>query len=176
MKRRSALKILSSSGLAYGLLSSFRPLPLLVNENSQWQELLEVFSHLILGSYYNNASADLEKGVFLQCYIEQCWSEEDQNRYWQTASGFQNYCYQKFEKPFERLSYQRQETVLLDLFDAKKTLFEGDIEWAGLTRQLILFEFFSGQKGATEVLRHLPLPGRYEGQIPLLEQDTLYRH
>jgi len=55
-------------------------------------------------------------------------------------------------------------------------IFEEDLRWAGIARFLSLFEFFSGKQGATEVLRHLPLPGRYEGNISLGPKDTLFRH
>ena len=84
--------------------------------------------------------------------------------------------HRKVSQSFEDIDTENQNKIVAALFDQQKNLFEADSEWAGLSRQLVLFEFFSGQKGATEVLRHLPLPGRYEGIVPLTETDTLYRH
>lgn len=176
MERRIALKLLTSSGLGYGLLTSFRPIYSPSGINNEWHELLESFSQHILGDYYNNPQADLSKGVFIQCYISQCWTKENQDLFWQTATAFQHYCNKVYNKNFENLSGKDQESVLMDTFNPKKNLFEGDTEWAILIRQMVLFDFFSSQKGATEVLRHLPLPGRDEGQIPLQAEDTLFRH
>lgn len=176
MDRRTSLKLLASSGMSYGLLTSFRPLEMSTNEDIEYVSLLESYSRIILGSFYSNPLATVEKGTFIRCFIDQCWKEEDQLLYWKSVKMLQQYCTEKYRNPFEDIDTENQNKIVAALFDPQKNLFEADSEWAGLSRQLVLFEFFSGQKGATEVLRHLPLPGRYEGIVPLTETDTLYRH
>lgn len=176
MNRRSSLKLLASSGMSYGLMTSFSPLSLGVSEKSAEAAFLESFARVVLGDYYKNPQASLKKGAFIHCFIEQCWNKEDHQLFWGSAAKLQDYCQKKYQLTFEKLSDAEQQKITTLLFDSKKHLFEEDNEWAVLTRQLVLFEFFSGQKGATEALRHLPLPGRYEGNIPLLPTDTLFRH
>lgn len=175
MNRRTTLKLLASSSLGYGYTLGLHS-SAVFTAGTHSAAVLEAFSKHVLGAYYENPLSDEAKGMFLHCFIQQCWREEDQKLYWDTTTAFQNYCKRKYQRTFESIPFQEQETLLSDLFDPKKNLFEGSTEWALLTRDLVLFEFFSGQKGATEVLRHLPIPGRYEGQIPLSPEDTAFRH
>lgn len=176
MNRRSSLKLLASSAMGYSLMTSFRPLSLEASEKSTEAALLESLARVVLGDYYKNPQADLKKGAFIHCFIEQCWNTEDQQLFWESATKLQGYCQKNYQQNFEKLSETEQQKITDLLFSPKKHLFEEDNEWVGLTRQLVLFEFFSGQEGATKVLRHLPLPGRYEGNIPLLPTDTLFRN
>ena len=176
MDRRASLKIIASTGLGYSLLTSFRPLGLTAFESRSWSSFMESFSRIILGNYYSNPQGNLKKGAFIVCYIEQCWAKKSQETFWEASSNLQNYCVNSFSNPFENLTDSQQKNIISSLFDANISLFEEDVRWAGIARYLSLFEFFSGEQGATEVLRHLPLPGRYDGDIPLGPLDTLYRH
>lgn len=41
-----------------------------------------------------------------------------------------------------------------------------NLHWFTLVKQLAIFGFFTSQVGANEVLRFVPVPGRYDGDVP----------
>ena len=43
-----------------------------------------------------------------------------------------------------------------------------------MMKQLTLWGFFSSKTGMTETLRHLPVPGRYDGALPYAKGDKAW--
>ena len=49
--------------------------------------------------------------------------------------------------------------------DARATVLNGGMHYFTMIKQLTLFGFFTSEVGATKVLRHLPIPGGFDGDL-----------
>lgn len=57
------------------------------------------------------------------------------------------------------------------LASSKTTAKPGEPHYFTLLKQLVLFTFFTSKPGATEVLRYVAVPGRYDGAMPYKKGD-----
>ena len=88
-----------------------------------------------------------------------------------------------YGKPYDQLETQEQLQILEDLEDAA-----GDSDWYGFAnvqrqfisdapficqmKELTIWGFFTSEVGATQVLRHNPMPMTFDGELPLGPDDS----
>ena len=83
------------------------------------------------------------------------------------------------EQQFALLSELDQQALKFNSGDAKvraayKQQFNSDIHYFTLLKQLTLYCFFTSEVGATQVLRHIQVPGRYDGNFPYKKGDRAW--
>ncbi len=71
--------------------------------------------------------------------------------------------------PAERTAYINQ----LDQ-DARATVLNGGMHYFTMIKQLTLFGFFTSEVGGTQVLRHVPIPGGYDGALAYKPGDRAW--
>jgi hypothetical protein len=69
-----------------------------------------------------------------------------------------------------------ERTALLSQLDkdARAAVAKGDVHYFTMIKQLTLFGFFTSEAGATQVLRHMPIPGRYDGALAYKPGDRAW--
>ena len=72
-------------------------------------------------------------------------------------------------QPAERTAFINQ----LDK-DARAAVAKGDVHYFTMIKQLTLFGFFSSEVGGTQVLRHIAIPGRYDGALAYKPGDRAW--
>lgn len=86
-------------------------------------------------------------------------------------------------KPFDQLSAAQQLKIMQDLEDAASDSpwydlgetrrdFVSDAPFICQLKELTIWGFFSSEVGSTQVLRHNPMPMRFDGDIPLGPDDS----
>ena len=122
---------------------------------------------------------DAEVGKFMASYASDCYDDNDRQlvkagiRDINTKSSTMNREFFKYASP-------EQKQKLLEQIDAEakkhnetesKKQVQGP-HYFTLMKQMVLLGFFTSKPGATQVLRYLPVPGKYLGCIDYKEGET----
>ena len=174
MNRRTSLEVLLTSSLGVALL----PQHLwsnnsLATANEDAVPFYEAFSQHLLGDHY---SAVAPLGVSIGCFIQNCLTDKAIKELNTSLSQLQAHCLARHKNPFEQLPHQQQHDVLAASFDPAAAPFPEATAFAQQLRGIALFHFFNTEYGATKVLRYLPVPGRYDGTVPLTTTARTWTH
>jgi hypothetical protein len=111
--------------------------------------------------------------------VKDCYEEKDQQVFLKGMQQLQDACKKSCGKAFmEATSEQRHELlVTLDKeqkeYQEKKKS-EDPSHYFRMMKELTLWGFFSSEIGATQALRYVAIPGRYEGCIPYKKGDKAW--
>lgn len=75
------------------------------------------------------------------------------------------------EKPLKEANEQNNSTIS---WKDQKTFESGPSHYYSMMKQLTLLGFFTSKTGMTETLRHIPVPGRYDGNVPYVKGDKAW--
>jgi len=135
--------------------------------------LLDEVADTILPRTSTPGAKDAGAGAFMARYVADCYTPQNQAIFRDGLADLDRRGGQGF------LSLSRDaRTTLLRALDAEAragrgtTAKEGGVNAGPLTphyftmlKQLAIFSFFTSRPGATEALRYVPVPGRYDGDV-----------
>jgi hypothetical protein len=82
---------------------------------------------------------------------------------------------QKFDKDFMSLTPEEKHALLVALDkEAQAETLGRKMHYFNMMKQLTVLGYFSSEPGATEALRYVPIPGRYDGCIPYHEGEKAW--
>lgn len=118
-------------------------------------------------------------GAFMNTMVTDCYDEKDQKVFADGISTLDKACEKAHGHGFMKASPEQRKELLTaidkeakDYNAAKK---EGDPNhYFALMKQLTLLGYFSSEIGATQALRYVAVPGRYEGCIPYKKGDRAW--
>lgn len=105
-------------------------------------------------------------GATMNLLLTDCYTPEAQQRVMQGLDAFRSTCDERCGGDFASLARQRREQLLREI-DAEAQQ-NADSHYFPLVRELAHGAYFSSQIGATQALRYVPVPGRFDGCIPLV--------
>lgn len=175
MNRRDAIKtagvlvggaLVASSGILTACSTDLRPgatSGVLSRDN---QDLIEEIADTLLPTTAASPGAKAAGvGPAINLILTDCYKAEDQQRVVKGLDAFRATCRERRGGEFAPLARTDRESLLREIdADAKKA---GDSHYFGLVRELALGAYFSSQVGVTQALRYVPVPGRWEGCVPL---------
>lgn len=104
-------------------------------------------------------------GATMNLLLTDCYKPESQQRVVQGLEDFRARCDERCGSDFASLARQRREQLLREI-DAEAQQ-NADSHYFPLVRELAHGAYFSSQIGATQALRYVPVPGRFDGCLPL---------
>src|SRR5699024_5367047 len=115
--------------------------------------------------------------AFIVMMMQECYPKDDQKQFHDGLAAFDAFCKEQYQHPFLDLSAEEQETAVADL--DSKVLGEGeqkdkDLDFYRKFKELTLLGFFTSETGATETLRYVQVPSKYEGCVPYHEGDRAW--
>lgn len=119
--------------------------------------------------------------AFIVMMMQECYPIKDQNTFHNGLSAYNKWCKKKYGKSFLALSPEKQEKAVSAL--DKAVLGNGDnngdnkdksLSFYRTLKELTLLGFFTSKPGATETLRYVQVPGRYDGCVPYKEGDKAW--
>ena len=144
---------------------------------------------------------DANVGKFMTVMVNDCYEQADQKVFREGLDNLNEASKKKFNDGFMKLSPQQRQQLLTELdaeaktyqkkvrdfndVENKKELAErskGNLNYVkqhmaphyfSMMKQLTLLGFFTSKEGATQAVRYLPVPGRYEGCVPYKKGDKL---
>jgi len=137
--------------------------------------LLDEVGETILPATASSPGAKASKiGGFMKIIVTDCYSPAEQKTFFEGISVIQEAAKKKYNIPFIKLTdSQKFDTMLFFDQEAQKVSDrkEDQVHFFTMVNQLTVWGFFSSEPGATQALRYVPIPGRYEGCIPYREGD-----
>lgn len=130
-------------------------------------ELLKQIADTILPETPGSAGAKAAGvGPFIDRYVADCLAADDQQVVRQGLIELEDTCREQFGKPFLRLAADEQHDCLVAL-DMEAEIHQQTVpHYFTLLKGMTLLGYFTSEAGATQALRYVAVPGKYEGSIP----------
>ena len=111
---------------------------------------------------------------FIADIVADCFNEKDRKAFFTGMTDLQKSCQTTYNKPFEQLDEKQRIEFLTKVEQEAKEYKEKNKDnkeapphiW-GTLKGLVLTGYFTSEIGATKALNYLPIPGKYEGCVPL---------
>jgi hypothetical protein len=140
---------------------------------------LDEVAETIIPKTNTPGAKDAEVGKFMTVMVNDCYEAKDQKIFHEGLIKLDEASKKKFSSSFMKISAEQRKELLTDLDkEAKayqKSKKENDPEhYFVMMKQLTLFGFFTSKPGATEALRYIAIPGKYEGCVPYKKGDKAW--
>ncbi len=118
-------------------------------------------------------------GEFMTTIVKDCYEEGDQKVFVEGMKKLDEASKKKNDKSFMSSSKQQRHDLLVSLDNESKEYQKNRKEndanhYFNLMKQLTLWGYFTSKPGATQALRYVAVPGRYEGCIPYKKGDKAW--
>jgi hypothetical protein len=118
-------------------------------------------------------------GAFMNTMVTDCYDEKDQKAFLAGIASIDQACEKAHGHNFMKATADQRKEVLTALDKEQKEYNKNKKEGDGnhyfsLMKQLTLLGYFSSEIGATQALRYVAVPGRYEGCIPYKKGDKAW--
>jgi hypothetical protein len=118
-------------------------------------------------------------GSFMAVMVRDCYKPEDQKIFMDGMAKLEEASQKQNSKGFLG-STPAQRTALLTALDTEQKNYnktkkpEEPNHYFRMMKELSLLGFFTSEVGATQVLRYLPVPGKYDGNVPYKKGDRAW--
>lgn len=140
------------------------------NFSDDMLELLDEIGETILPATTSSPGAKASKiGEFMKVIVTECYSPEEQKAFFEGISIIRETTSKKYDTSFTKLTKEQKNELLLFFDNESRTASregEDQVHFFTMLNQLTVWGFFSSEPGATQALRYVPIPGRYDGCIP----------
>jgi len=143
-------------------------------------ELLEQIADAILPATEDSPGAKaVNIGSFMDIYVADCFVLEEQAVLRGGLEQLDKRCREEFTTSFLELSPEQQQGFLVSL-DKEAEQYQKELRpgqpshYFAMMKYLTLLGYFTSEGGATQALRYVPVPGRYEGDYPYEEGDKAW--
>ncbi|MBL7835427.1 MAG: gluconate 2-dehydrogenase subunit 3 family protein [Cyclobacteriaceae bacterium] len=134
-------------------------------------DLLDEIGDTILPESASSPGAKAARiGAFMKTIVADCYSEIEQKTFVDGVNKLIALCRETYRDSFLNLSADKKLELLTKLdheasaFNQSKKEEEPD-HYFSMVKQLTLWGYFTSEPGATQALRYVPIPGRYDGCV-----------
>jgi len=107
-------------------------------------------------------------GIFMAKMVTDCYSSAERTIFMDGLRKIDELSQKAYSKDFVSLSSQQRTNILIPLDrEATETDQDGPSHFFSLMKQLTLLGYFTSEIGVTQALRFDPVPGDYDGCVPL---------
>ncbi|SER87699.1 Gluconate 2-dehydrogenase subunit 3 [Tranquillimonas rosea] len=141
--------------------------------SAEESELVNAIGETILPATDTPGAREADVGPFITQYVSDCHDAEQQAVFKAGLEELRERAQVVYGTDFAGLSDSQRLAFVDDLDREAKmvavTAGEGagpaDLHWFTMMKQLVIFAFFTSEVGATEVLRYVAVPGRFDGDV-----------
>ncbi len=128
--------------------------------------LLDEIAETILPRTDTPGAKDAQVGQFMSVFVTDCYTQDEQAIFHNGLMTFEDSCKKNYGRRFMDLQQNEREEFVNQLDRAAKAdIAAGGIHYFTMIKQLTLFGFFTSEVGGTQVSRHAPIPGRFDGNM-----------
>lgn len=119
-------------------------------------------------------------GPFMAMMLQDCYTKDDQKIFLDGIADIDKKSQKKYNKYFLELTPKQREAVLTDIdkervaYNMKKKEDNAPPHYFQLMKELTLLGYFTSKPGATETLRYVAIPGRYDGCVDYHKGDKAW--
>lgn len=115
-------------------------------------------------------------GEFMKVIVTECYSPSEQKVFFDGISRLISLCNEKYRVDFISLTPEEKHEFLFDMDKQAKDHERnrgdsGTEHFFTMLKQLTIWGYFSSEPGATQALRFVPIPGRYDGCIDYVQGE-----
>jgi hypothetical protein len=138
--------------------------------------LLDEVAETIIPRTDTPGAKDAEVGQFMTVMVNDCYSAEEQAIFHRGMAQLRATSLESYQRSFMDLEPEQRHSLISRLDCEARLHNAGQTEphYFTLMKQLTLFGFFTSKAGATQVLRFIAIPGRYEDCIPYNKGDRAW--
>ncbi|HVI49348.1 MAG TPA: gluconate 2-dehydrogenase subunit 3 family protein [Chitinophaga sp.] len=118
---------------------------------------------------------------FIIVMMNDCYKKQDQDNFLDGLKKIDAASQQQFKKNFVEITPEQRTQVLTKIdqervdYNKRKDKKEGDpTHYFQYLKELTLLGYFTSKEGATQALRYVPVPGKFEGCIPYKKGDKAW--
>jgi hypothetical protein len=116
---------------------------------------------------------------FMNAIVSDCYTKEEQTVFLKGVSQLDEAANKTFKQTFLNCTANQKHDLLVSLEKEAKTYNDtkpkdSPSHYYTMMKQLTLWGFFSSETGMTETLRHVPIPGKYQGDLPYVKGDKAW--
>lgn len=147
--------------------------------NPEQTAYLNEVSDTILPATKTPGAKAANVGAFMNVMVRDCYTPADQEIFTKGLTELEAASQKMNGKGF-LASTPAQRTALLTALDAEQKNYaktktpEQPNHYFRMVKELTLLGFFTSEVGATQVLRYLPVPGKYDGNYPYKKGDRAW--
>jgi hypothetical protein len=144
------------------------------------KEIISKISDIIIPRTHTPGAVDAGVPAFIIMMLQECYPSEMQQQFHAGMGLFDDRCREKYGSHFLKLSKAQQQAAVRDidskiLGGKKGVSVDKDLDaFYRNMKALTITGYYSSKPGATEALRYVPVPGRYEGCIPYHRGDKAW--
>lgn len=118
-------------------------------------------------------------GPFMALMVKDCYTADDQRVFYTGLNGLKKDFYKKYKTDFLEASAEQRHEFLVALDEEQKEYMrnkkpEESAHYFRMMKELTLLGYFTSEVGATQALRYVETPGRYDGCIPYTKGDRAW--
>jgi hypothetical protein len=118
-------------------------------------------------------------GNFMARMVKDCYLPEDQKIFTKGLTQLNDASQKKNNKKFLEATPQQRTAVLVDLDNEAKAYQktkkkEDPNHYFRMLKELTILGYFTSEVGATKALRYMPVPGKYDGNVPYKKGDKAW--
>jgi len=131
--------------------------------------LITRVSDIIIPATDTPGAKDVGVPGFIDVMVKDVYTKEDQDRFLDGLTAFNEGAEKKYGDPFIELSPEQQLEYTKEVHALALNEKAPQRPFILMTKELTLLGFFTSEPGATQVLQYDPVPGAYHGCVPLEE-------
>jgi hypothetical protein len=158
--------------------------------------LLDEVGETIIPTTATPGAKAAQVGEFMKVWVTDCYTQKEQDAFFAGLPLLDKACIKMHSKPFMDCDAKQRHDFLVSLekeakeFNTKKEETDKPLREAALKegkefaaepphyytmmKQMTLHGFFTSKTGVTETLRHIQVPGKYDGALPYKKGDKAW--
>lgn len=138
--------------------------------------LINEIGEVIIPQTDTPGAREADVASIIAVMVKDCYTKADQAIFKAGLVDIEKRAMTEYQQPFAMLNDSQKMSILNALDILVKTLNQpdGPVHYFSMLKQQVLFCFFTSQTGATKVLRHVAIPGRYDGEFPYKKGDKAW--
>ena len=140
---------------------------------------LDEVGETILPKTKSPGAKDAAVAAQMKIMVDDCYTKENQQVFHEGIKKLDDACQKAHNTSFLKATPEQRTSLLVTLdkeakeFEKTKKKEEAS-HYFTMMKQLTLFTFFTSKPGATQALRHIPVPGKYDGDYPYKKGDRAW--
>lgn len=137
---------------------------------------LDEVAETILPATATPGAKAAKTGAFMTVMVKDCYEQKNQKIFREGMNTLNNQSKKKFDKVFLEITPEQRHELLVEI-DKEQAKYTSEKKqddpphYFRLMKELTLLGFFTSEVGATQALRYVEAPGRYDGCIPYKKGD-----
>ena len=140
---------------------------------------LDEMSETILPKTKTPGAKEAGVGQFMTVMVNDCYDDKEQKIFHEGIKKLDDACKEMHKTSFLTATPEQRTSLLVDL-DKKAKEYqktkkkEDPVNYFTMMKQLTLFCFFTSKPGMTQAMRHIAVPGKYDGAFPYKKGDRAW--